>query len=236
MSKDNPLSEDSRVVVRIWTSRDHPTLPGDNVGHISLETQVLNNHEYMSFWPLPFTTEQIILFREEGKLEQKTLRYFQERGSRLMGDYADDFKAEGGRKAQVTIVLYGLDAGSIVNKFNSLKDQATHWRLLGGNKVIDTATKPKDTVSQKFFSNSGEKVENCASFAYTLLKEGGLYSEISSSFSSRVSVAATPDKLLDAAIEAKRFELKKHPETSNFNFAGETDIEQLKSQSSCVIS
>lgn len=115
----------------------------------------------MSFWPLPFTVEQIIQFRQAGTLEQKTLRYFQDRGSQLMGSYVDDVKAE------------------------------------GGNKVIDTATKPKDTVGQKFFSNSGEKVENCASFAYALLKEGGLYSEISSSFSSRVSVAATPDKLLD---------------------------------------
>lgn len=49
MSRDNPLSKDSRVIVRIWTFCNRAIIPGDNVGHIALETQLLGKHEYLSF-------------------------------------------------------------------------------------------------------------------------------------------------------------------------------------------
>ena len=130
MSSDNPLSEDSKVIVRIWTSRNHPTTPGNNVGHISLETQILGHQEYMSFWPQPFTEAQKTQYHQAGTLEQQALNYLQERDGHLMCSYADDMTAEGG-EPQATIVLYGLEPGSMVSEFEQLKTQVQHWRLLG---------------------------------------------------------------------------------------------------------
>jgi len=113
MSLNNPLSEDSKVIIaRIWTSRDHPSIPGDNVGHISLETQEPGRQEYMSFWPQPFTNAQIRQYHQAGTLERQALSYLQERGGHFMRNYADNVTAEG-EKPQATIVLYGLEPGSI---------------------------------------------------------------------------------------------------------------------------
>ena len=41
------LSSEDYVIVNIWTSEDNKALPGDNVGHVSLETRL----GYISFWP-----------------------------------------------------------------------------------------------------------------------------------------------------------------------------------------
>lgn len=66
--------------------------------------------------------------------------------------------------------------------------------------------------------------ESCASLAYWLLVGGGLTNLLGSGPSSKVSVVATPNKLKEIAIKAKKAELKDHPETAAFEYEDETPI------------
>jgi len=63
----------------------------------------------MSLWPVPFTNEQIRLYRESDNIDRKILRYFGERDSRYMRNYHDDYQAENKCVPQFTICLYGLN-------------------------------------------------------------------------------------------------------------------------------
>jgi hypothetical protein len=197
------LAEDNRVIVRIWTSESNTDHPGEDVGHISLET--INPANYMSLWP-------------------KDQVHFERRGMKLpvapefMVDYNADLAAEA-RPPEVIICLYNLKPFAMHEKFHDIKSDPKFqgWALIGKNLLLNGGT-----------------AHSCASLAYDLLKAGGIYNEINSSFSSRFSSIVTPDQLVNATKAAKVYELEEHPETANFKFAGETEINPTK-KSGCVI-
>ena len=91
------------------------------------------------------------------------------------------------------------------------------WALLGKNLLLNGGT-----------------AHSCASLAYELLKAGGIYNEITSSFSPRFSSIVSPDQLVNAVKAAKLYELEEHPETADFKFEGEIEIKPAK-KSGCTI-
>lgn len=261
--------EKNRVIIRIWTSADNTQYPGNNVGHISLETQSPN--AYISLWPVPWTLTQIEEYRRlqtkirdlqqqlqhqqakalqtkvekmSTELELKMLKYFGERDAMYHPCYEKDEVRERDPQSsqqeahpQLTICLYSLNSQNIVDKFAELQQKITTWRLMGSNLLVQKA----EALTQNLILNTKEiestvgkkKVDSCASIAYKLLKEGGIYRLVSSSYSSAHSSVVKPDELANMLITAKRNELKKFPETAKFVFADETPMDQLTSSQSC---
>lgn len=205
-----PCNKESRVIVRIWTSQFNKQHPGENVGHVSIET--VTPEGYMSLWP-----------SQAGKASGAG--FWKPIDPDFKGNFQEDFDAEGERDPEVTICLYNLDAENIKEKFETIKEgiearqargEKAGWVLIGGNKLIN--------------NNSGE---SCASLAWKLLKAGGIYDEISSSWSSKFSSVVTPDNLSKAVISAKKHELEHYPETVKFNFDGEMSVNTDKGR--CLI-
>lgn len=225
--------ENNRVTIRIWTSESNRQYPGQNVGHVSIETTTPKS--YISFWPVPFTYVDIQKYQVSGKLDRKILKYFGERDAQYMTSYMDDYEKEGKQEPQLVICLYGLDAENIIIKFNELKNEIGTWRLIGSNLLVQNIETVASNVTGKLFeTNVGKKnIDNCSSIAYKLLKAGGLYDEVSSSFSFKFSSSVTPDDLADAVIAAKNYEHKKFSEIKQFIFVTETDV--VKKESSCLI-
>lgn len=197
------LTEDNRVIVRIWTSEFNTDHPGEDVGHISLQT--INPANYISLWP----KNQVHLERRGMKLAVTP---------EFMVDYDADLAAEA-RPPEVIICLYGLNPFSMHEKFCAIKNDTKFqgWALIGKNLLLNGGT-----------------AHSCTSLAYDLLQAGGIYNEINSSFSSRFSSIVTPDQLVNAVKTAKIYELQEHPETTNFKFENETEVNPPK-RSGCVI-
>lgn len=130
----------------------------------------------------------------------------------IFNTYEDDLKDEE-RPSEITICLYSLNISRIEEKFDlfagtdNKSGTLQGWTLIGGNRLIN--------------QNSGQ---SCSSLAYELLKAGGIYDLISSTYSSRYASIVSPDSLVDALQDAKRYELKNHHETQAFTFEGEMQI------------
>jgi hypothetical protein len=181
------LDISTRVIIRVWTSQDNKQFPGNNVGHISIETP--NN--YMSLWPIPHPPKQKKEFQEYNILKQKYLKYFMERPSDFLQSYQDDYHAEGGIPPQVTICLYSLDHYMVDNEFYKLK-MNTGWRLVGSNLLVQ---KLDDTVEamvsySKIIETKVEhkNIDNCASLALKMLKAGRITQLVDTSTYSSTSV------------------------------------------------
>lgn len=199
------LDENDRVIVRIWTSGFNKVHPGENVGHISIESE--NPKRYYSLWPSkPTTTDGLGLF--------------QVISPELKQDYSADYRAEG-RDPEVVICLYSLTGTHIETEFNGIKKNLQGWQLIGSNILS---------------RSGGTAKENCSSFAYRLLKAGGIYDSVSSSWSSKFSSIVTPDGLVDLVKSAKQYELREHPETQNFSFDNETGIAPAQEKGGCALS
>ncbi len=224
------LDISTRVIVRVWASQENKAFPGNNVGHVSIETPDI----YMSLWPVPFTQQQKDEYNRSGILKQKYLKYFMERSASFLQSYQDDYKAEGNIAPQVTISLYSLDYHMIENEFHNLKANTEGWRLIGSNLFVQTL---EDTVGtmlsySKILENKTEhkNIENCASLAVKILKAGGISHLVDlstfSTFSSRTSSVIKPDDLLTILIPAKLAEEKDNPETAAFRLNNETQLVQ----------
>lgn len=231
------LDISTRVIIRVWTSQDNKQFPGNNVGHISIETP--NN--YMSLWPIPHPPKQKKEFQEYNILKQKYLKYFMERPSDFLQSYQDDYHAEGGIPPQVTICLYSLDHYMVDNEFYKLK-MNTGWRLVGSNLLVQ---KLDDTVEamvsySKIIETKVEhkNIDNCASLALKMLKAGRITQLVDTStystFSSKTSSVVSPDDILDILIPAKLAEQRSNPETIAFRLDFETQLAPPK-RASCAI-
>lgn len=220
-----PLNEAKRVIVRVWTSKENRRFPGNSVGHVSIQTP----EEYISLWPVSFSDEERVQYRRAGKLGRTQLCYFGERKADFHVSCEDDIKAEEDHTPQVTICFYSLDAYMLENTFHKLKTTTTHWRLIGSNLFLQELQGLIGTEKNGY-------VESCASLALKILKAGGISNLVglpeSTSFCSKTSSVVKPDTVLEFLIPAKLTELRKHPETINFNHKDETIIDNLKQPSS----
>jgi len=223
----------NRVIIRVWTSEKNQQFPGQNVGHISIETP----ERYMSLWPVPFSQAQINEYQKAGTLKQQYLKYFMPRDSHYMRSCREDEQAEGDVKPQVVICLYTLDRKAINMQFERLSQETKSWRLIGSNLLVQKLESVAETLvlhSTTFQSEVGKRqVENCASFALKMLKAGDIQQLVSlsenSSFASNTSSSVSPDQILDILLPAKRAELARYPETESFTFGGETPLAALMS-------
>ena len=197
--------QENAVIVRVWTSQFNKRHRGENVGHVSIET--VSPPGYMSLWP-----------SEAGKASN--MGFFQPIQHEFKPDYDADYEAEGRRKPEVTVVLYNLNPGKIyaefqnvVDHFESLKEvgKSSGWVLIGGNQLIN-----------------GKSGESCSSLAWRLLKAGGIYDEISSSYSSTNSVVVSPDGLVNVLKSAKVYEQESYPDTKEFQFSGELSVPERR--------
>lgn len=114
----------------------------------------------------------------------------------------------------VRIALYGLRNDKIEQQFETLKKHVKGWRMIGSNILS---------------RNIGEEsAESCASLALRCLESGGMYNYLASGLSSQTTSVVKPDVLLRQVIAAKENELVKHPETKNFQYAGESNLQDIK--------
>lgn len=119
---DRFCSEEDRVIVRVWTSGLNKKHPGENVGHVSIETT--KPEGYMSLWP-------------EGLPHDKKIKaIFENRESHYMSSYQDDFKAEEERKPELTYCFYTMNAYKISDEFKKIQKNNKGWTLLGNNIFI----------------------------------------------------------------------------------------------------
>lgn len=201
---EKKCKEENRVIIRIWTSEYNKKHPGENVGHVSIETTIPPS--YMSLWP-------------KGQPNEDFMKaVFEKRSSHYMASYNDDFIAEK-RAPEITICLYTLNVEKIIDKFNEIKKENENWTLLGNTLLINRGTS-----------------HSCATLGYELLKAGEIFDIITSGYSSSYCLIVAPDTLVPAIKEAKKQELKKHPESCGFLFDNEFSIPvEEKSNSSCSI-
>jgi hypothetical protein len=108
------ILEENQVIVRIWTSQANPHVPGENVGHVSIETPEI----YLSFWP---TKDG----KSTGKGVVKPIEYDKTKRS-----YDDDFEDER-RAPELIFHFYTLDVDQIKTTFNHLCSSTEGWSLTG---------------------------------------------------------------------------------------------------------
>lgn len=117
------LRTENRIIVRIWTSASNKEVPGESVGHVSIETN--SPKGYMSLWP------------KGSDKEQATDRGF---FSPVTADFKkkpdDDLIAED-RNAELTICLYGLNSDHLHEEWESVKTTLKGWTLIGGNRLFN---------------------------------------------------------------------------------------------------
>jgi hypothetical protein len=115
--------------------------------------------------------------------------------------------------ANVRLVLYGLSIDKIAACFAEMQKNIPGWRLVGSNV---------------FSRLADSSAENCASLAYRLLREGGMYAGLNSALSSQTSSIVKPDDLLRHIVAAKEKEFEKYPETKEWFYEGESSLKSVK--------
>ncbi len=192
------MEEKNRVVIRIWTSEHNLETPGEDVGHVSIETA--HPKAYVSLWP---ATPVDIKRSFSGILYAAPPDF--------KSNYQQD-RVEERRNPEVTICLYSLNAHRLCEKFEEIKKSPKFkgWILSGGNIINN---------------HSGE---SCASLAYSLLETAGIPKLLAEGeFSLDFSSISTPDDLAALVKTAKYREIQKHPETEGFKFQEETEVDDL---------
>lgn len=222
------LAQDNVVIIRLWTSNWNFAHKGESVGHVSIEIPKLHQpgqvgSGYFSLWPRQEGVDPAMCLPANpaghGLCSPRAgmlLTGYKRPGQVLPHDalrsvdgyYDLDFE---GRVPEITICLYGLNVASINTEFEATKTRLEGWNLLGNNCLLNQGTG-----------------HSCSSYAYTLLKAGGIYNLISSAHSSKFSSVVTPDGLSQALIRAKREETRLYPVTRNWVYADESDIAREK--------
>lgn len=198
--------ENNRVIVRIWTSAYNKEFPGQNVGHVSIETT--QPAGYMSLWP-----------QEEPKEQKKDHGFFKTVAHEFKRDAQDDYKAEA-RPAEITICLYCLNSELLFEKWEAERTSLKGWTLIGHNRLINQGSGDSCSgLAYRLLEEGG---------IYEQLISRGR-------FSSTFSSVVTPDDLGKAVYVAKQQELVLHPETVNFHYDGETPVALPKESSTCLI-
>lgn len=157
------ITADNRVIIRVWTSQWNKHHPGQNVGHVSIETE--SPKGYYSLWPT-----------DQGKNQGPGL--FKPIQKEFKRTYQADRLAED-RDPELTICLYSLNIKGIIKKFNDIKDNLAGWRLVGSN-----------VLSRKLKSTNKE---SCASLAYRLLLAGDIDDLTSSHSSKAATIVSPDD-------------------------------------------
>ncbi len=213
------LNSSTRIIIRVWTSEKNKRYPGNGVGHVSIEYDGGSSRFYVSLFPIPFSNEQILKYREEKTIEEEYLKYFTKRESGYKQTFSDDMNSETGHPPNITVCLYSLDAVAMQSEFQKLSTSVKHWQLIRNNLFVQTL----DVL--ELLPESRKNVENCASLVYKILKAGEINSLLTTAeeatFCSKIS-SVKPDDIGDLVITAKLSEIKQHPETNNFKFNSET--------------
>jgi hypothetical protein len=118
------LTQDSRIIVRIWTSERNKEFPGQNVGHVSLET--FQPAGYMSLWPQATPTAL-----DKGAIQPVPHEF--------KANYAADLQAER-RRPELTICLYSLNLHLLHEAWQNKRDNLEGWTLIGSNKLINSGS------------------------------------------------------------------------------------------------
>jgi hypothetical protein len=198
--------ENNRVIIRIWTSAYNKEFPGQNVGHVSIETT--QPVGYMSLWP-----------QEEPKLQTKDHGLFKTVAHEFKRDLKEDHTAEA-RPAEITVCLYSLSSELLFEKWNTEKASLKGWTLIGHNRLINQSNGDSCSgLAYRLLERGG---------IYEQLISRGR-------FSSTFSSVVTPDDLGKAVCVAKQQELALHPETADFHYADETPIAPARESSTCLI-
>jgi len=104
------LFEQKRVIVRIWTSSVNRSYPGDNVGHVSIQTP----NQYISLWPKEALSTK-------GSAPPK-----------LPESFIEDVRLENDRRPELTFCFYSLDRHAIDKSFTVFKNSSdSSYSLLG---------------------------------------------------------------------------------------------------------
>jgi len=201
-----PLSRHQPVTVRVWIPKkdeDVSLLDGD-FGHISVEIgSDLNeaNRRYISLW----SKGSIESVKRESKIGT-IIAAIRTPGLFSPVEYESynlrDDMLEEGREPEYTQALYSLDIPKMIETYDKEIKNTTGWVLIGENILL----------------NRG-KAHSCSTLAYKILIAGGIKNLFNSGTVSapNLSSITTPTRLMDAVKEAKRNELKKYPESRDFD-------------------
>lgn len=240
-------------IVRVWTSENNKEFPGNNVGHVSIQTLADPNEPgdqgfYMSLWPEESwspTQEQRARYQGANPLARKKLQAFMPRPADYHQDLEKDIEAEGGVGPQVTVCLYSLDVHAMNLKFAQLSKNTREWRLAGSNLLIEQLQKVSNAEhpggrgkNPKLFGDPEPPRESCASLALKILKAGGISKLVNlatySSFTTKTSTIVRPDEIVNVLKPAKLRELQ-NPAIAKLECPGETEFEQPQNPNGCMI-
>lgn len=218
----NQLTENNRVIVRIWTSGmwgpfsglDLPK--GKDAGHATLQIPSLN--VYVSLWPA----------REDGKAIKSGIKTLTTIRPPCFEDTPEaDADNEGPdevtpRLPEALLCFYSLDIERMQARFVEKKPQITGWKL----------------AKLGFWGKSLENsTYNCSGIVTDILASGGIEPLLEKRIPSFRQNVTDPDDLLRKLKYAKRKELTLYPETNQFEFQHETPVPQLVGRKTgCTIS
>lgn len=219
------LTEKNRVTIRIWTSQDNTIFPGTSSrGHVSLQlpsdldlaiaATTEEDSNYISFHPKGpvITPAEADAYKKSCQLNKWIMD-----AKKFLKIIAPEFKTYeedchvSASLPEVTICLYNLNTKAMMKKFNELK-QGADFSLFS----------PTNNYIQRLLDQG----ESCSSFAFRLLKAGGL--TIPTTLSSEASSYFDPDKLLNVVLENKRQELNQFPYFRNFKFQRPIDFFEIE--------
>lgn len=118
------LTQDSRIIVRVWTSERNSEFPGQSVGHVSIET--FQPAGYMSLWPRATPTGL-----DKGAIQPVPHEF--------KANYAADLQAER-RRPELTICLYSLNLQLLHEAWHNKMNNLEGWTLIGSNKLINSGS------------------------------------------------------------------------------------------------
>jgi hypothetical protein len=214
INKNSPphVRENNRVVIRVWTSSLNHRVPGQDVGHVSIETA----DNYISLWP-----SELVSIKGPGVFTPVKPQYHH---------YVDDLRDEK-RRAERTICLYSLYIPELIAEFEKIKEIVKEEKLERNDETGETEQVKNDAITGwrligsnvlSRLNNSGG--ESCASLAYRLLNAGRIYDLVSSKYSSKYSSIVTPDALLLAIEDARKEELYRYPAVKDYAYSNPRDL------------
>jgi len=217
------MLENNRVIVRVWTSEINPTVPGEAVGHASIETSDL----YLSLWPAD-------LNKTEGKGFTKPI------AADAKENYLADLSLEK-RPAELTFCFYTLDKHSINTAYQALIEKKLEWSVTGlrifggGDSCVSSVWKLlkaggiQDLISNAEQSMLSSQESRSGSSLF------GKPNTRASSYSTEMMISPlvkSPDYLGMVLQQAKLNELKKNPLTTEIIFSEETIIAEAEEKKS----
>lgn len=230
------MKDEQWVIVRIWTSDGNPDTPGQNVGHVSVQTKT----KYMSLWPKQAQGPYGVSAKES-----EGIGLFKSITHEEVPTPAKDEQYEG-RPAEKIFRFYSLDPDKMIKEYDRVIAHLKGWSLLavakdsescvslaarllqagGVDGLLSRIDEAKVATKGVLRGSTGVGSQTSKASGYALVsqheraQEASTASKATSFYTVEMGIGLiieSPDRLASLLEQAKQYELQKYPFTKDLD-------------------